>query len=61
VPAADANKQFFDFFCDFTKVRKTTGGSIRNRQTFLVRKLALCAQVRGNFADADAVVRRKVR
>ena len=26
-----------------------------NRQTFLVRKPALCAQVRGTFADADTV------
>jgi hypothetical protein len=43
-------------------VRKTTGGSIRNRQTFfLVRKPALFAQVRGIFADADAVARRKVQ
>jgi len=28
---------------------------------FLVRKPALCAQVRGIFADADAIARRKVR
>jgi hypothetical protein len=57
---ADADKQFEILFAT-TKVRKTTGGSIGNRQTFLVRKPALCAQVRGIFADADAVARRKVR
>ena len=49
------------FLCDY-KSGKTTGGSIRNRQIFfLVRKPALCAQVRGIFADADTVARRKVR
>jgi hypothetical protein len=56
---ADADKQL-RFFCG-QKCGKRQG-SIRNKQTFfLVRKPALCAKVRGIFADADAVARRKVR
>jgi len=52
-----------DFFATI-KLRKTTGGSraISTVQAdLLVRKPALCAQVRGIFVNADAVARRKVR